>query len=80
MGTGGVAWAEIKWLNAGGGQIGGTGLINLYAGLSNTTYTKKGGVYTAPAGTVSATISIRLEGGALSALNTLYVDDVYLSN
>ncbi len=78
MGTGGVAWAEIKWFNAGGTQVGGTGLINLWAGLSSTTYQQKGGTYTTPAGTVSARISIRLEGGALAALNTLYVDDVSL--
>ncbi|MBP6124832.1 MAG: family 16 glycosylhydrolase [Phycisphaerae bacterium] len=78
LGTGGVAWAEIKWLNAGGTQVGGTGLINLWAGLSNTTYQQKGGTYTTPAGTASAQISIRLEGGALAALNTLFVDDVSL--
>jgi beta-glucanase (GH16 family) len=78
MGTGGVAWAEIKWFNASSAQVGSTGLINLWAGLSNTTYQQKGGTYTTPAGTVSAQISIRLEGGALAALNTLYVDDVSL--
>lgn len=78
MGTGGVAWAEIKWLNASGAQVGGTGLINLFGGLSNSTYQQKGGTYTTPAGTVSAQISIRLEGGAMAALNTLYVDDVSL--
>jgi hypothetical protein len=79
MGTGGVAWAEIKWFNASSVQVGGTGLINLWAGLSNTTYQAKGGTYTTPAGTASAQISIRLDGGALAALNTLYVDDVSLS-
>jgi hypothetical protein len=78
MGTGGVAWSEIKWFNASGAQVGGTGLINLFAGLSNTTYAKKGGIYTTPAGTASAQIAIRVEGGALAALNTLYVDDVSL--
>ena len=76
MGVGGVAWAEIKWYNGTGGQIGGTGLINLWAGLSNTTYQSRGGTYTTPAGTASAQISIRLEGGAMAAVNTLYVDDV----
>jgi hypothetical protein len=76
MGTGGVVWAEIKWFNASSVQVGGTGLINLWAGLSNTTYQQKGGTYTTAAGTVSAQISIRLEGGAMAALNTLYVDDV----
>ena len=80
MGVGGVAWAEIKWLNGTGGQIGSTGLINLFAGLSNTVYTKKGGTYTTPAGTASALISIRVEGGAMPAFNSLYIDDVYLSN
>jgi hypothetical protein len=78
MGTGGVAWAEIKWFNASSTQVGGTGLINLFGGLSNSTYQQKGGTYTTPAGTVSAQISIRLEGGAMAALNTLYVDDVSL--
>ncbi|MFZ9012061.1 MAG: hypothetical protein ACO20W_09250, partial [Anaerohalosphaeraceae bacterium] len=76
MGDGGVAWAEIQWFNGSGGHIGGTGLINLFSGLSNTAYQAKGGTYTSPAGTASANISIRLEGGAVVALNTLYVDDV----
>jgi hypothetical protein len=79
MGTGGVAWAEIKWFNAGGGQVGGTGLISLASGLSNTTFVKKGGTYTTPSTAVRGQISIRVEGGALAALNTMYVDDVYLS-
>lgn len=79
MGTGGVAWAEIKWYNAGGDQVGGTGLISLASGLSNTTFTKKGGTYTTPSTAVSGQIAIRVEGGALAALNTMYVDDVYLS-
>lgn len=78
MGPGGVAWAEIKWFNASSAQVGGTGLINLWTGLSNTTYQQKGGTYTTPAGTASAQVSIRLEGGALAALNTLYVDDASL--
>ncbi|MCE5186263.1 MAG: Ig-like domain-containing protein [Planctomycetaceae bacterium] len=78
MGTGGVAYAEIKWLNASGGQVGGTGLINLHAGLSSTVYQEKGGTYTTPAGTASAQVAIRLEGGAMAALNTLYVDEVSL--
>jgi hypothetical protein len=78
MGPGGVAWAEIKWFNASGVQVGGTGLINLWSGLSNTAYQQKGGTYTTPAGTASAQVSIRLEGGALAAFNTLYVDDVSL--
>ena len=80
MGAGGVAWSEIWWFNASSVQIGGTGLINLWAGISNTTYQAKGGTYMTPAGTTSAQISIRLEGGALAALNTMYVDDVSLSN
>lgn len=78
MGPGGVAWAEIKWFNVSGAQVGGTGLINLWTGLSSTTYQQKGGTYTTPAGAVSGEVSIRLEGGALAALNTLYVDDVSL--
>jgi hypothetical protein len=76
MGPGGVAWAEIKWFNASSAQVGGTGLINLFAGLSNTTYTQKGGTYLTPAGTASGQVSIRLEGGALPALNTMYLDNV----
>lgn len=76
MGAGGVAWAEIKWFNASNIQVGGTGLINLWAGLSNTTYQQKGGTYITPAGTASGEVSIRLEGGALAAFNTLYVDNV----
>lgn len=80
MGVGGVAWAEIWWFNASSTQIGGTGLINLWAGMSNTTYQAKGGTYMSPAGTTRAQISIRLEGGAMAALNTMYVDDVSLSN
>ena len=80
MGVGGVAWADIKWFNASSVYVGGTGLINLWAGLSNTTYQAKGGTYVTPAGTASGEISIRLEGGAMAALNTLYVDDVSLSN
>ena len=79
MGVGGVAWAEIKWYNGTGGQIGGTGLIGVFQGLSNTTYQSRGGTYTTPAGTASANISIRLEGGAMAAVNTLYVDDVTFS-
>jgi hypothetical protein len=76
MGPGGVAWAEIKWFNASHIQVGGTGLINLFAGMSSTTYQKKGGTYTAPAGTAMGEVSIRLEGGALAAYNVMYVDDV----
>ena len=59
-------------------QIAGTatGLINLFAGLSNTVYQERGGTFTTPADTASGQVSIRLEGGALEALNTLYVDDV----
>jgi len=76
MGPGGVAWAEIKWFNASHVQVGGTGLINLFAGLSSTTYQQKGGTYITPAGTASGEVSIRLEGGALAAHNVLYVDDV----
>jgi hypothetical protein len=80
MGVGGVAWAEIKWFNSSSGYLGSSGLINLWAGLSNTTYQLKGGTYTTPSGTASAEISIRVEGGAMVALNTLYVDDVSFSN
>lgn len=76
MGTGGVAWAQIKWFNASNAEVGGTGLINVFAGLSNTTYQQKGGTYIAPAGTATAQVSIRLEGGAMAALNTLYIDNV----
>lgn len=76
MGPGGVAWAEIKWFNESSIQIGGTGLINLFAGLSDTMYQERGGTFTTPAGTASGQVFIRLEGGALPALNTLYVDDV----
>jgi len=80
MGTGGVAWAEIKWFNASSVQVGGSGLINLWAGMSNTTYQVKGGTYVTPAGTASAEISIRCEGGVMAAVNTMYVDDVSFSN
>ena len=76
MGVGGVAWAEIHWLDDNDVFKGGTGLINVAAGLSETTYQSRGGTYTSPAGTAKAKISIRLEGGALAAVNTLYVDDV----
>lgn len=76
MGPGGVAWAEIKWFNASNIQVGGTGLINLFAGMSSTTYQQKGGTYIAPAGTAKGEVSIRLEGGALAAYNVMYVDDV----
>jgi hypothetical protein len=78
MDVGGVAHAEIKWFNAVGTQVGGTGAINLYNGLSDTTYQARGGTYTTPSGTISAEISIRLEGGAMVAYNVLYVDDVSL--
>jgi hypothetical protein len=78
MGPGGVAWAEIKWFDASNIQIGGTGLINLWAGLSNATYQQKGGTYLTPAGTASGEVSIRCEGGALAAVNTLYVDAVQI--
>ncbi len=80
MGVGGVVWAEIQWFNASSTYLGGTGLINLWAGLSDTIYQAKGGTYVTPAGTASGEISIRLEGGAMPALNTLYVDDVSFSN
>ena len=79
MGVGGVAWAEIQWLDTdgsdGGGVKGGSGLINLFAGL-NSTYQLKGGTYTAAAGADAAQVSIRCEGGAMAAVNTLYVDAV----
>ena len=80
MGAGGVAWAEIKWFNASSAQVGGTGLISLWQPISNTTYQAKGGTYTTPAGTVSAQVSIRLEGGTMAAVNTMYVDDVSFNN
>ena len=70
MGVGGVAWAEIQWLDTdgsdGGGIKGGSGLINLYQ--------LRGGTYTAAAGADAAQVSIRCEGGAFAAVNTLYVD------
>ena len=76
MDVGGVAWSQIKWFNASGGEIGATPLINLWAGMSNTTYQAKGGLFTTPTGTASAQISIRVEGGAMVATNTMYVDDI----
>lgn len=80
MGVGGVAWAEILWLDTdgsdGGGVKGGSGLINLFAGLNSSTYQLKGGTYSAAAGADAAQISIRCEGGAMAAVNTLYVDAV----
>lgn len=76
MGVGGVAFADILWWDAGGFQVGGTGLIPLHEGLSDTTYQLKGGTYTAPAGADYAQVSIRVEGGALAAVNTLTVDAV----
>jgi hypothetical protein len=76
MGVGGVAWAEIKWFNASNIQVGGTGLINIFAGLSNSVYQLKGGTYATPAGTASGQLSIRLEGGAMPAYNVLYIDNV----
>ena len=78
MGVGGVAWAEIQWFDGSGGYVGGTGLIALWQGMSDTVYQSRGGTFVSPAGTASANISIRLEGGALEAVNTLYVDDVSL--
>ena len=76
MGVGGVAFADILWWNAGGFQVGGTGLIPLGEGLSDITYQLKGGTYTAPADADYAQVSIRLEGGALAAVNTLTVDAI----
>ncbi|MBC8378367.1 MAG: FecR domain-containing protein [Planctomycetes bacterium] len=76
MDTGGVAWAEIKWFSASRAQVGGTGLIKLEEDLSDTVYEARGGTYTTPDGTTSAEISIRLEGGAMPAVNTLYVDEI----
>jgi hypothetical protein len=76
LGVGGVAFADILWWNEGGFQVGGSGLIPLGEGLSDTTYQLKGGTYTAPAGADYAQVSIRLEGGALAAVNTLTVDAV----
>ena len=76
MGVGGVAWADIIWFNDVEDEVGGTGLINLWAGLSATTYGLVGGTYTAPAGADHAKVSIRLEGGALAAVNTITVDAV----
>lgn len=76
MGVGGVSWAEIHWLDDNDTFLGGTGLINVFAGLSDTAYQARGGTYTSPAGTTRAKLSIRIEGGALAAVNTMYVDDV----
>ncbi len=76
MGVGGVAWAEIHWLNDSDTYVGGTGLIALWHGLSDTVYQARGGTYVSPSGTTKAKISIRVEGGALAAVNTMYVDDV----
>jgi hypothetical protein len=76
MDVGGVASAEIYWFDARNVELGSTGSINLHQGLSDTAYQAKGGTYPTPAGTTSARISIRLEGGAFPALNTLYVDDI----
>jgi hypothetical protein len=76
MDTGGVAGAEIHWFDSNRVPLGSTGLISLNKGLSDTVYQAMGGTYTTPVGTASAEISIRLEGGAFPAFNTLYVDDV----
>ena len=51
-------------------------MIDVDAGLSETTYQSKGGTYVTPAGTTQAKISIRVEGGAMVATNTMYVDDI----
>jgi hypothetical protein len=75
MGVGGIASAEIFWWDEGGFQQGGSGVIPLSEGLSNT-YQLKGGTYTAPAFADYAQVSIRLEGGALAAVNTLTVDAI----
>lgn len=76
LGVGGVAFADILWWDAGGFQVGGTGLIPLGEGLSDTIYQLRGGTYTAPAGANYAQVSIRVEGGALAAVNTLQVDAI----
>jgi beta-glucanase (GH16 family) len=76
MGVGGVAWAEIHWLNDSDTYMGGTGLLALWHGLSETVYQSRSWTFVSPAGTTKAKISIRLEGGALAAVNTMYVDDV----
>jgi hypothetical protein len=76
MDVGGVVSAEIYWFDARRVELGSTGMIPLHEGLSDTSFQSKGGTYATPAGTTSARISIRLEGGAFPALNVLYVDDV----
>jgi hypothetical protein len=76
MDVGGVVSAEIYWFDARRVELGSTGMINLYEGLSDKAYQTYGGTYATPAGTASARVSIRLEGGAFPALNVLYVDDV----
>ncbi|MFZ9024886.1 MAG: FecR domain-containing protein, partial [Anaerohalosphaeraceae bacterium] len=76
MDVGGVVSAEIYWFDARRVELGSTGMIPLHEGLSDTSFQAKGGIYATPGGTTSARISIRLEGGAFPALNTIYVDDV----
>ena len=74
MGTGGVAWAEIQWLNSSNAVVGTSGLINLFAGLDSNAYQLVSGSYVAPENAEAMLISIRCEGGAFAATNTLYVD------
>ncbi|MDG2123819.1 MAG: hypothetical protein P8J87_08995, partial [Verrucomicrobiales bacterium] len=77
-GVGAVAWYELFWFNSAGSPVGGSGLQNLFADLTED-YQEFGDVFTAPAGADSVEVSIRLEGGAFEGSSgELYIDDVVL--
>lgn len=76
LGVSEVAQANIKWLNAGGGEIGGTAWWNFtptgnYQQFSQTDLS-------GPALTSSAKVTIQMVGGAMAQTGTMYADDVVL--
>jgi hypothetical protein len=77
LGVSEVAQANIKWLNAAGGEIGGTAWWNF---TPTGTYQKFNQInLTCPALTSRAKVTIQLVGGAMAQTGNLYVDDVVLT-
>jgi hypothetical protein len=74
--VGGVFFVEIFAEQAGGGVIGGSGVLGTYTPADWTTYT---GSFNVPAGASFLTIQLSaITGAADGAISTMYVDNVSL--
>jgi len=77
LGVSEVAQANIKWLNAAGGEIGGTAWWNFTPTGKYKQFSQAS--LTCPALTSRAKVTIQLVCGAMVQIGTMYVDDVVVT-